>query len=111
MVKIINFVLALNNFLIKATKQSQLGYALKWPLAAWMLTCLVLANAYSGLFYSLLALPETEPFIDTIEQFFEYITTNKKVELVSSSYTDQLFLQANPQENELFYRIGQRFNK
>lgn len=88
----------------------QLGYALKWPLISWMFVCLVLANAYSGLFYSLLVLQETEPPINTIEQFIEYITENTKLELVSSDYTEQLFLQAKP-ENELFYRIGQRFNR
>lgn len=75
-----------------------------------MLVCLVLANAYSGLFYSLLTLPESEPLIDTLEQFFEYVTINKDVQLVSTDYTDQVFLKADP-ENLLYYRIGQRFNK
>lgn len=87
-----------------------LGYALRWPLASWMLVCLVLANAYSGLFYSLLAFPEMETPIDTIQQFLDFISTNTDVELVSSDYSKQLFLQASP-ENKLFYRIGQRFKK
>lgn len=87
-----------------------LGYALKWPLASWMLTCLILANAYSGLYYSLLTIPETEPFIDTIEDFLDYITINKDVQLVSSTYTGQIFSQTEQSENVLYYRIRQRFN-
>lgn len=75
-----------------------------------MLACLILNNAYSGLFYSLLALPKREPPIDTVEQFLAYITVNRRVELVRSAYTNVLLLKASP-ENELFYRIGQRFNR
>ncbi len=82
-----------------------------WPLSAWMIACLVLSNAYSGIFYSLLALPQTDPPIDTVHQFLQYIlVTDKKVQLVSNAYTEALFLKATP-ENELYYQIGQRFNK
>lgn len=100
-------------FAFLATKLLKIPFenVVKWPLASWMLTCLILANAYSGLFYSLLTLRESETPIDTIEQFLEYITANKKVEFMSNAYTDQLILQANPQENELYYKIGRRFNK
>ncbi len=80
------------------------------PISAWILACLVLANAYSGVFYSLLALPKTEEPVDTIDQFLEHITAHDHLELVGSVYISQLFLQASP-ANELFHRIGQRFNR
>ena len=88
----------------------RLSLSVHWLVAAWILACLVLSNSYSGLFFSLLTLPHTEPPIDTMEQVLEYITANKKLELICSAYSEELILGASP-ENELLYKIAQRFKR
>lgn len=80
-------------------------------IAAWLLACLVLANAYSGLFYSLLTLPKTERPVDTTEQMFAYLDAHPQLKVVVSPYTERLFLGASRQQNALYARIGGRIHK
>ena len=91
------------------TQMKVLPASIRWPLAAWILVCLVLSNAYSGIFYSLLTLPQLEPHVETVEQFLEYIEANRQLELVTNFYMEDRILKSGP-ENELFTRIARRFN-
>lgn len=75
-----------------------------------MLATLVLSNAYSGLFYSVLTVPRTETPVDTAEQFIEYIDAHENINFKSISYISNLLKTIGP-ENELYYRIAQRFKK
>ncbi len=98
-------------FLATAYSSSRGPHFLLPIIAAWLLACLVLANAYSGLFYSLLTLPKTERPVDTTEQMFEYLDTHPQLKVIVSAYTERLFLGASRQQNALYARIGQRINK
>lgn len=77
----------------------------------WVLSVLIIANSYGGCFYSILAVPEFEPPIDTILDI-ERISTKDDgfiITIADSSYL-QMMTTAEPDEG-IFYSIGQHINR
>lgn len=77
----------------------------------WVPMVLVLANSYGGRFYSILALPEFEPPIDTLAAL-EAIARSDSGQLITfddSSYL-AMFQGAAP-EDGVIYEIGRHMNR
>ena len=71
----------------------------------------MLTNAYSGVFYSLLTLPQADPPVDSVEQMFAYLDAHPQLKVLVSAYTERLFLGAIHQQNALYARFGGRTEK
>lgn len=84
---------------------------IRYVYTIWLLVTLILSNSYCGCFYSILALPEFEPAIDSVNQL-EALVLEDKVRVftyANSSYLDS-FIYATPDMGPL-HTIGLLINR
>ena len=84
---------------------------LRLIFSIWMLTSLILSQAYISSFYSILTFPKMDQFIDTIEDLLVAANSNSKnfLMLEHTSYFDS-YKYSLP-ENYLYYAIGKHLNR
>ena len=70
---------------------------------------LILSNAYSGVFYSILTIPEYDPPVDTLGDLMKLVKSDK-VTIISSANVHHDFEHAGP-DNEVYYKIGQHLRR
>lgn len=84
----------------------------RWFYFLWFLTALVLSNSYCGRFYSILALPEMEPPIDTVEDLL-HLANEDKIMITTFKTASYLnyFLAARPETDKVYYQISENFKR
>ena len=78
--------------------------------AIWILMAFILTNAYTGVFYSILTIPEYENSVDKIEEMTHLIDSDS-VQLITSEIWSDHFSNANQKDNELYFRFGQHIRR
>ena len=81
-------------------------------LASWMLAALLLANAYSSVFYAVLTVPELERPLDTVQQLLRAAQTDSRsiiTQQQSAMYAS--IAEAEPGGHTLYYALQQHMKR
>ena len=85
--------------------------SLRFIYAFWMLSCLIMSNAYSSIFYSILTVPKYQDSVDSVEDISKIAQSDSRLLFIRDKTSTLNSILKAGRDDEMYHQIRKHFER